>query len=76
MLNRKPTPISKNPHIKMKTRRKTVPIFDLPPRKRFFWKILENQRAPVTAKRALPAEAANMIKAANGDPVRKAVSIT
>ena len=76
MLNRKPTLTSKNPHNKMKTKRKTVLAFDRPPRKRFFWKTLENQRATVTAKSAFPAEAANMIKAANGDLVRKTVSVT
>src|SRR5512139_1946460 len=76
MLNRKPTPTSKSPHIKMKTKRKTVLAFDRPPRKRFFWKTLENQRATVTAKSAFPAEAGSMIRAAIGDPVRKTVIVT
>jgi hypothetical protein len=54
----------------MKTKRKTVLAFDLPPRNRFFWKILENQRATVTANSAFIVEAATIIRVARGDPVR------
>ena len=60
----------------MKARRKTVPALDLPPRKRFFWKTLENQRAAVAAKTALITDATNITKVANGDAERQAVSTT
>jgi hypothetical protein len=75
-LRRSPTPRSKEPHITMKTKRKTVPLFDLPPRIKFLWKTLENQRAMVTANTAFMMEATNMSKVAMGDPVKKATRNT
>lgn len=75
MLNRKPTPISKKPHIRMNVRRKKVLALERPPCRRYFWKTLENQRAAVTAKSELPTEAADITITAKREPVRRAVEI-
>jgi hypothetical protein len=69
-LNKKPTPMSSDPHIIMKMRRKTVLLFDLPPRRRFLKNSLENQRATVTANTAFITEARSMSKVASGDQVK------
>jgi len=63
------TPISSDPHIRMKTKRKKVLRLDRPPRDRFFVNTLENQRAAATASTALTTETANITRAAKGDAV-------
>ena len=69
-LSMKPTPNNNDPHIKMKTERNTVLLIDLPPRNKFLWNILENQRATEVANTAFIKEATNMSKIARGDAVR------
>ena len=63
------TPISSDPHIRMKTKRKTELPLDRPPRDRFFVNILENQRAAATASIAFITEAKSIARTAKGDAV-------
>ena len=68
-LIKKLTPISNDPHIKMKSKRKIVLVLDRPPRERLFVNTCENQRAAATANIVLTIETTNMIKTAIRDPV-------
>ena len=68
MLNKKPTPIISKLHIRINMSLNDVFTFDLPPRIWFFWKILENHRAMLTANKAFIVETASIIRAANNDP--------
>jgi len=56
--------------MKMKTSRKTVLLFDLPPRIKFLQKSLENQRAIVTANTEFIKEATHMSKVAKIETVK------
>ena len=64
------TPISSDPNIRMKTKRKTELPLDRTQRDRFFVNILENQRATATASTALITEAKSITRTAKGDPVK------
>ena len=70
MLNKKPTPIISKLHIRINMSLNDVFTFDLPPRIWFFWKILENHRAMLTANKAFIVETASIMRAAKNDPVR------
>ncbi len=70
MLNRKPTPRISKPHIRMKTSRSVVFTFDRPPVTTFFWKMLENQSAMLTANKQFIIAAASITRTAKNDPVK------
>jgi hypothetical protein len=54
----------------MKTSRNAVFTFDLPPVTTFFWKILENHSATLTANKQFIIAAASTTRTAKNDPVK------